>query len=334
MPDRRRFLQQTLAATLAAALPIGAHAATGITIANAAGGLNQVMAELMRRQRFLEAFDLEPDVLRVSDGSKILGGIVSGHVNASFMSGFIQVFPAIERGAPLKIIGGGALLPALALFSADPTVRTLRDLEGKTVGTGSIGALVHQLTVTLLRKYGVDVDKVLFVNIGGNADIFRAVTAGTVAAGAGESALLAVADRFGVHILEHGNMTEELQDFTYQGAWTSERMLADARDVLVRGLAAYGLLYRFVQDPASREAFMEARRTVFPRSDQAEHDALWGYVQAYKPFAVDLALGPERLRYMQQLNLEFGVQKTMLPFERVADMSLAADALKLLAAQS
>lgn len=332
MSSRRQFLLQSLGTALSASLPLRVPAAVSesITIANASGGTNMVMAELMRRQGFLEKFGLEAELLGVSDGSKILGGIVSGHVHASFMSGFIQVFPAIERGAPLKIIGGGALLPALALFSGDPEVTTLKDLEGRTVGTGSVGALVHQLTVTLLRKYGVDVDKVLFANIGSNADIFRAVTAGTVAAGAGESALLTVADQYGVHLLEHGNMTEELQEYTYQGAWTSERVLAERRDVLVRALAAYGSLFRFVHEPEAREAFIEARRAVFPRAEESDHDALWNYVQTYKPFATGLAVSDERLTYMQQLNVEFGVQQAMLPTERVADMSLVDDALRLM----
>ncbi len=69
---------------------------------------------------------------------------------------------------------------------------------------------------------------------------------------------------------------------------------------------------------------------MFPRAPDSDHEAMWKYFQTYKPFAVDLALGPERLRYMQRLNVEFKVQRGVLPFERVADMSLAADALKLL----
>lgn len=332
--DRRSFLAQALGAAIAASLPARTVAADVIHIANASGGLNMVMGELMRRRRFLEEFELSPDVLGVSDGSKILGGIVSGHVDASFMSGFIQAFPAIERGAPLRIIGGGALLPALALFSGDPAVKTLGDLEGRNVGTGAIGALVHQLTVTLLRKYGVDVSRVRFVNIGSNADIFRAVHAGTVSAGAGESALIAVADRYGVHALEHGNMSEELPEYTYQGAWTSEEVIRENRGLLVRALAAYGRLFRFVQDPGSRDAFFEARRSVFPRADDADHEALWNYVQVYRPFAVNLALGAERLRYMQELNVEFGVQRSVMPFERVADMSLAAEAVALLGGEA
>src|SRR5262245_5803868 len=50
----------------------------------------------------------------------------------------------------------------------------------------------------------------------------------------------------------------------------------------------------------------------------------------HKPFAVDLVLSPERVRYMQDLNVSLGVQKSVLPFERVCDMSLARDAVKLL----
>jgi hypothetical protein len=45
---------------------------------------------------------------------------------------------------------------------------------------------------------------------------------------------------------------------------------------------------------------------------------------------VNLALTPDRLRIIQELNISSNVQKAVLPFEQVADMSLAADALKLL----
>jgi ABC-type nitrate/sulfonate/bicarbonate transport system substrate-binding protein len=337
MPEtesRRRFLIKASSLALAVVPPVLSAALPGhvsaIRIANAAGGLNLAMATLMRQERFLESMDLAPDMLAVADGSRILGGIIGGSVDASFMSGFGQVFPAIEHGAPLKILAGGAVRPVLALFSARPGVRALKDLEGRTVGTGSIGALVYQLTVTLLKKYGVDPAKIRFVNVGSNADIFRAVSAGTVDAGVGEAALITEATRYGVHPLEHGNMAVELADFTFQGAWTSDHQIQTNRDTLVRALAAYARLYRFVQLPQSRGQFMVARRQTFPGAPESEHMAQWNFIQTYKPFAVDLVLPPERLRYIQELNVGFKVQRAPLPFEKVADMSLARDALKLL----
>ena len=75
---------------------------------------------------------------------------------------------------------------------------------------------------------------------------------------------------------------------------------------------------------------MRARRTVFANAPASEHQASWNYIQTYKPLAVNLSLSPERLNYMQVLNLGFKVKKEALPFDRVVDLSLAADVIKLL----
>jgi ABC-type nitrate/sulfonate/bicarbonate transport system substrate-binding protein len=328
--SRRVMLGQGACALAAAGARPALAAAIPIRIANAAGGVNLIMGALMRQERFLESFGLDPDLMNVADGSRILGGLVGGSLDASLMSGFGQVFPAIERGAPIRIIGAGSMLPLLAMFTSKPNISTLKDLEGKTVGTGSIGALVYQLTVTLLRKYKVDISKVRFVNIGSSADVFRAVAAGTVDAGAGEAAQVSEASKRGVRLIEHGNMSVELPAYTYQGAWTSVRKIATQRDALVRALAAYGRLYRFVQTPEAKPSYMRAHATAFPSSTPEEREAQWTYIQTFRPFAVNLAIGPDRINYMQSLNISFNVQKRALPYAQVADMSLAAEALKLL----
>ena len=299
-------------------------------IATGAGGLNMAMSELMRQQGFLESFGLAPEVIPMADGAKILSGVIGGSVDICPMSGFGQIFPAIEHGAELKIINASTLRPELALFSGKANVRTLKDLEGKVVGVGAIGSLVHQLTVTLLRKYAVDVTTVRFVSIGSNTDIFKGVQAGTVDGGVGPSALIDTADHYKVHALPNGDMSVELQDFTYQAGWTSARIIAEKRDVLVRVLAAYAKLFRFVEQPAAKEAFIKAHRTVFATVPEEEHLAEWNFLQTARPFAADLVLSPERVRYIQQLNIDFQVQKQMLPYERVVDASLAQEALKLL----
>lgn len=308
------------------------RARSAIRIANASGSLNQTMNALMHQQRFLEDFGLTPEILEVADGTRILGALVSGSIDTSMMSGFGQVFPAVERGAPIRIIAGGALRPTLALFSAKQSVKAVQDLAGKTVGTGSIGALTYQLSVALLEKFGVDSSKVQFVAIGSSADIFRAVRVGLIDAGVGEAALITEASQYGVHLVEHGDMSLELPEYTFQGAWTSEQKIQRDRPVLVRALAAYAKLYRFVQSPESRAEFLAARRTMFPNASEADHEAQWNYIQSYHPYAVNLTLGPERLQYMQALNMRFNVQSEILPFDRVADMSLAAEALELLTA--
>lgn len=322
--------RRELIATASAAAALGAAASLPITIANASGGLNLTMTALMKRMGFFEAFGLKPNLMSIADGSKMVGGVLSGAVDASFMSGFGQLFPAIERGGDLKIIGGGALTPTIALFTGKPYVRSLKDLEGRTVGTGSPGALVHQLTVTLLHKYNVDISKVRFVNIGSSADVFRAVSMGTVDAGPGASALIDDTAKYHVRLIPHGNMSAELRGYTFQGAWTSDRKIRSERDLLVRGLAAQAKLYRFVQTDAAKGPFIAARRSVFPNAPESDHEAEWKFISTYKPFDVDLVLRPDQLDYIQKLNVAYKVQNRMLPFRQVADMSLAADAIRLL----
>jgi ABC-type nitrate/sulfonate/bicarbonate transport system substrate-binding protein len=300
-----------------------------VHIATAAGNFNVTMNALLRQQKFLEAFDLNPELVPIADGSKILGGIYSGSLDVAPLSGIGQVFPAIEHGGALKIINASTLVPMLAVFSAKPDVESLHDLEGRTVGVGSLGALVHQLTVTLLRKHSVDVSKVRFVNIGSNTDVFRGVMAGTVDGGVGAASFIENADDYKVHLLQNGDMSVELTEFTYQAGWTSQRMIDSKRDIIVRVLAAYAKLFRFVQQPSSQDVFLRARRTAFPNAPEREHLSEWNFLQRAKPLALNLEISPERVRYMQQINLDFGAQKGMLPFERVVDLSLAREAIAL-----
>ena len=330
----RRDFSIGMASGLLAGAPLSSGLAQGArlktSIANAAGNLNLAVQELLRQQGYMEEFGLEPTFLNVADGAKILGGLLSGDLDSSMMSGFGQVFPAIEKGAKLKIIAATSLAPALALFTSKPDIKSLRDLEGRVVGTGSLGALLHQLVVALLQKNGVDVSKVRFVNIGASGDVFRAATMGTVDAGTGEAAILEDMSPYTVRLIPGGNMTTELSEYTYQAAWTTDRMIETKRDILVRSLAAQAKLYRFLHSPESREPFLKARAKVLPTSPHSEAVAQWNYIQHYKSYATDLVMSEERLRYMQQLNVDLKSQSAVMPLSRVADMSLAKEAITLL----
>ncbi len=334
--SRRRILTRGGAALFGMLCPLGnmrgASAATPIpvAIANASGNINLTMQELMKQQGYLQEMGLTPTITNVADGSKITGALIGGDVDLATMAGFGQLFPAIERGAKLKILAGGSLLPTLALYSSKPGIKTLKDLEGRTVGTGALGALLHQLVVGLLQKNGVDPAKVTFVNVGASGDVFRAATVGTVDAGTGEAAIADQAGRYNLHMIAGGDLTTGLPEYTYQGAYTTDKAIATKRDVIVRTLAAYARLYRFIATPEAKEAFLKARAVVLKSSTPEEAESQWSYLQKHKPYASDLVLGEERLAYMQRLNVQLGVQKSVLPYARVCDPSLAKEAIALI----
>jgi ABC-type nitrate/sulfonate/bicarbonate transport system substrate-binding protein len=157
-----------------------------VTIVNTAGTFAATVQQLMKDKRYLEEGGLRPTFLNVGDGSKILGALLSGQADICIASGFSQVLPAIERGGRLKVLAGSEVLLLHLVYAWRPEIKTLKDLEGRTVGTGSPGALLHSILVALLRKNNVDPGKVRFVNVGSSADVFRAIVAKVVDAGPAE----------------------------------------------------------------------------------------------------------------------------------------------------
>jgi ABC-type nitrate/sulfonate/bicarbonate transport system substrate-binding protein len=327
--DRRGVLSAGVAASfgLIAPRPLRAADRLKINVVNTSGNTNVVLATLLKQEGIFEQLGLDANILHVSDGSKLIGSLLSGEMDMCALSGFGQVLPAIEKGAKLKILAGGAVRALQGILAKNPAIKTVKDLEGRTIGTGSVGALLHQLVVALLRKKGVDEKKVTFVNVGSSTDVFRAVVAGTIDAGPSE---VWQQGKFGTRMLEDGRFFADLQEYTYQASYGSDRAIATRREAIVRTLAAYGRLYRFLGEARSREPFVKAFATAMGKDDREEAQAQWQFYQDLRPFAVDLVLSEERVRYMQDLNVSLGVQKSVLPYEQVCDMSLARDAVKLL----
>jgi len=329
----RREVLALGAAALAVAACSGRKAtgtADPVTIVNTAGNFAATLQQLMREKRYLEEMGLQPTFMSVGDGSKIIGALLSGQADICTASGFNQVLPAIERGGALKVLAGSEVLLLHLIYSCRPEIKTLKDLEGRSIGVGSLGALLHTITVALLRKNNVDTDKIKFVNVGSSADVFRAVAAKVVDAGPSELDYLEKADQFGVHGLADGNFWDGLTEYTNQASYASDRAIREKRSVLVKTLAAYSKLYRFISSPQSRDEYLAARATALGKTNEREEAlAQWAFFQKHSSFAVDLVLSEDRVNYMQDLNLSLGVQKTRLTSAQVSDMSLARDALKL-----
>ena len=301
-----------------------------ITIVSTAGAFAATVQQLMKDRGYLEEMGLKPTFLSVADGTKVISALIGGAADICTASGFNQVLPSIERGGKLKVLAGSEVLLLHLIYSSRPDIKTLKDLEGRSIGTGQIGALQHAIVVALLRKNNVDVSKVKFLNVGSSTDVFRAVVAGTVDAGPSEVDYLEQAAKYKVHGVAGGNFWEGLSEFTNQASYASERAIKERRDAIVRTLAAYAKLYRFISSPESRDAYVSARKTALSKDEPQEALAQWNFFQQHASFAVNLLLSEERVRYMQDLNMSLGVQKKLLPYDQVTDMSLAREALKLL----
>lgn len=261
------------------------------------------------------------------DGARS-GALVSGSAEICAWSGFNQLTPAIERGAKIKILAGALNLASQAMYSSRPQIGRVADLEGRVLGIGAPGSVLHQMTVVLLRKKGVNVDKVLFRNVGSSADVLKAVSAGTVDAGVCDVDVFDQQQKFGIRALPDGLLWKEIPEYTNQATYASEAAIHADRDTLVRLLAAYAKAYRFVSGPDSKAAFIQARQKATGSADPTPAITQWNRIQQNQPYALNLVLSDAQVAFVQKLNVEFKVQKSVLPFDSVADMSLAKEALQ------
>ena len=323
---------------LSACAPSTKKAAAGelpVRILSSQGVQVLTIQELMNRKGYFKEFGLSASAISASSGTNIIGPLINQQAEICIFAGFSQLITAIEKGAALKIVGAASVKGQQALFSKNPAVKSVKDLEGKTIGVGAIGAQLHQVAVALLRKQGVDIKKVQFVTIGSSGDVFRAVIAGTVDAGNGQADVLSSLDKFGVHMVEGGDYATSLPEFTWQASFTSEKTIKEKRETLVRTLAAYAKAFRFVQNPGSKDDFVAAQLAALDSKnpEEAAKGAVsqWEYLQQRKIYAEDLVLSPERVQYMQELNIEIGGQKKIIPYDQLIDTSLAKEAIARLA---
>jgi ABC-type nitrate/sulfonate/bicarbonate transport system substrate-binding protein len=294
---------------------------------------NQVLTiqSLMTNKGYFKEFGLTATSMSVSSGTNTIGGLLSNQADICIFAGFSQLILAVEKGARLKILAGASITGQQALFSKNPAVQHVKDLEGRTIGVGAIGAQLHQVAVALLRKKGVDANKVKFVTVGSSGDVFRAVAAGVVDAGNGQADVLSSLDRFGVHMVQDGEYAVDLPEYTWQAAFAPVDTIRQKRETLVRTLAAYCKAFRYVQNPGSKDDFVKAQLDALGDKNRDEiitgAQSQWEYLQKRRIYAEDLHLSEERVQYMQELNMQISGQKKIIPYRDLIDTSLAEEAV-------
>jgi ABC-type nitrate/sulfonate/bicarbonate transport system substrate-binding protein len=324
---RSHFIAGLSAAAAFAAGASPALADGSVNIINTGANDSYALQALIANRKYFESVNLTANTQNVSDGVKLMTAIVSGAADISILTGFSQVFPAIENGAQIKLVGSAMLPVSFEMYTANPAIKTVKDLEGKTVGTGAVGALLYAAAIAMLKKHNVDIKKVSFVNIGSSSDVFKAIVAKKIDAGPSQHEFFRMAKQNGVRAI--ADFAKEIPNFTNQGAFASDKVIAEKRDILVRTLAAYGKAYRYVNTPASKGDYIKAYRDGVGKDlDELATDQ-WDWIQQYKAYNTAIALTPERINYMQELNVQLGVQKAVLPLDKVSDMSIARDAARI-----
>lgn len=277
-------------------------------------------------QGFFREFGITLDTQGLRDGNAITTGVLAGELDLAD-GGPGTVLAAIEKGAPMRLIGNSRPGMNFVVY-AQPGINSLKDLEGKTVGSAAPGSFLQLVMLAMFDKEGVDKDKVTFRNVGASPDVFRAVASGTVDAGPSSVSFLPQAEAQGLKRL--ADTWVVLPDYVRVSFYTTLDQIQRNGDVLARTLAGFAKSHQFIENPASEAPFVQLateRMGVTPQVAAFE----WNFLRDNKILSYDLNITEQQMQYMQQLNVDAGSQSRVLPFNQVVDLSVLQRARQYLA---
>ncbi len=179
----RRALCLIALAGLAAAGPAQGQAPDRVRAAIGQRGLWDTMvvpqgieAGLFRKE------NLEVEVTWTRGGAETLQALVTGSVDVDLANGILGVIGAYAKGAPVRVISA-QFTGAHDMFwyvRADSSVRSMKDMDGRTMGYSRPGSSTHLVSQSLAAAAGV---RPRFVSAGGVPDTRTQVMSGQIDAG-------------------------------------------------------------------------------------------------------------------------------------------------------
>ena len=154
--------------------------------------------EVARSAGIFKAHGLDVQFVYTRGGTAAMQALVGGAVDYAATSLDVAIQAYANVGADIRRFAVTGRLPLFAIATAPKTadtIKTIRDLEGKTVGINALGTADHALTLYLLKQAGADARKVQFATMGVN--LLEALRQGQVDVGLVQEPALTVVKRAG-----------------------------------------------------------------------------------------------------------------------------------------
>ncbi len=203
-------------------------------------------------------------------GAAIIPAVLNGDEQIGFTN-VVSFMLAISRGLPLRnviagaqAIGPGGLSTSAVLVAGTSPIKTLKDLEGKTVAVNALNNIGDITIKADMDKAGADSSKVKFIEIG-FPQMPTALAQGRVDAIWAEDPFQTIARRAGARVL-FKNYDEFDPKLTLANYFTSTPYFDAHRDVIARFTRAMNVSLKYATaHPA------EARQTIigFAKLDPA-----------------------------------------------------------------
>jgi NitT/TauT family transport system substrate-binding protein len=203
------------------------------------GAWDAGIAELGERGGIFKKHGLDLDILYVTAGPESIQAMIAGSIDIAVASGVSAALGTYAKGAPIRIISSeitGA--PDLYWFvPADSPIKTIQDMNGKTVAFSAVGSSSHGSLLALIAQYHLTAKPTQTGNIA--ATLTQTMT-GQVDVGFGAAPFgLDKVESGQTRIIATGNDVAALKTRAVRVNLTSAATLASKHDAIVRFMQGY-----------------------------------------------------------------------------------------------
>lgn len=306
-----------IALIILAALLIGVplQAADRIRIAVSNPNIPNLTAATAQRNGFFKEENLEAEIIRMNPNVAVTA-LATGDVD------YCQLFGAVVGGAlaglPVRVVAGYLNNWPMTLI-AQPELKSLKDLKGKTLGISSFGATPDVGARLMIKQAGIDPDKeIKILALGSDAARLTALRQRVVDVVVISPPADTQMEKLGYRILARAY---ELFSFPYLGLGTHTRKIKERPDEIRRVIKATVRANRFI-----REHRDEAVRTLIAWGKVEREFAYASYDALRNLFNADGAIPEDGLKLViDQARRSAKVTREIAPAE-VVDLSFLREA--------
>jgi len=238
--------------------------------------------EVARAGGYFKKHGLDVELVYTRGGSAAMQALVGGAVDYAATSLDVAITAYANVGADIRRFAVTGRLPLFAMVTAPKTasqIRTLKDLEGKTVAVSALGNADHALALFLLKNAGADVAKVQFATLGVN--LLEALRQGQIDAGLVQEPALTVLSRSGARVLVNAMDSADAQKYlggTYEfmGVAVRAKELAQRKPEMVQLSQALGDALKALHTMSGDELVGALPREMTTGLDLKEFGAILG----------------------------------------------------------
>jgi NitT/TauT family transport system substrate-binding protein len=203
------------------------------------GAWDSGVAELGQRAGIFKKHGLTLEILFTQGGPESIQAVIGGSIDIATAVGTSAAIGTFAKGAPLRLIGSEMIgAPELYWYvRSDSAVRTIADLDGKTIAYSLTGSSSHAAVLALIQQYKLSAKPVSTGSI--QATVTQTMT-GQVDVGFGAAPFgLDVVEDGKARIVATGGDVASLRTRSVRVNVTNAATLAGHRDAIARFVQAY-----------------------------------------------------------------------------------------------